>query len=135
MSTGFDYNRMSMLLAVLEKRAGYFFNNMDAYVNVIGGLKLDEPAADLTVALALVSSLKDKAVDDNTIAFGEVGLAGEIRAVNNCELRIAEANRLGFNRCIIPFHNYKSISSSYKATIDIIPVRNIREAFSALVEE
>ena len=73
MSTGFDYNRMSMLLAVLEKRAGYFFNNMDAYVNVIGGLKLDEPAADLTVALALVSSLKDKAVDDNTIAFGEVG--------------------------------------------------------------
>ena len=75
MSTGFDYNRMSMLLAVLEKRAGYFFNNMDAYVNVVGGLKLDEPAADLTVALALVSSLKDKAVDDKTIAFGEVGLA------------------------------------------------------------
>ena len=88
MSTGFDYNRMSMLLAVLEKRAGYFFNNMDAYVNVVGGLKLDEPAADLTVALALVSSLKDKAVDDKTIAFGEVGLAGEIRAVNNCEQRI-----------------------------------------------
>ena len=96
MSTGFDYNRMSMLLAVLEKRAGYFFNNMDAYVNVVGGLKLDEPAADLTVALALVSSLKDKAVDDKTIAFGEVGLAGEIRAVNNCEQRISEAKRLGF---------------------------------------
>ena len=98
MSTGFDYNRMSMLLAVLEKRAGYFFNNMDAYVNVVGGLKLDEPAADLTVALALVSSLKDKAVDDKTIAFGEVGLAGEIRAVNNCEQRISEAKRLGFER-------------------------------------
>ena len=135
MSTGFDYNRMSMLLAVLEKRAGYFFNNMDAYVNVIGGLKLDEPAADLTVALALVSSLKDKAVDDNTIAFGEVGLAGEIRAVNNCEQRISEAKRLGFERCIIPFHNYKSISNQLKASTDIIPVRNIREAFSALVEE
>ena len=135
MSTGFDYNRMSMLLAVLEKRAGYFFNNMDAYVNVVGGLKLDEPAADLTVALALVSSLKDKAVDDKTIAFGEVGLAGEIRAVNNCEQRIAEAKRLGFERCIIPFHNYKSITNSLKSTIDIIPVRNIREAFSALVEE
>ena len=119
---------MSMLLAVLEKRAGYFFNNMDAYVNVIGGLKLDEPAADLTVALALVSSLKDKAVDDNTIAFGEVGLAGEIRAVNNCE-------QLGFERCIIPFHNYKSISNQLKTSTDIIPVRNIREAFSALVEE
>ena len=135
MSTGFDYNRMSMLLAVLEKRAGYFFNNMDAYVNVIGGLKLDEPAADLTVALALVSSLKDKAVDDNTIAFGEVGLAGEIRAVNNCEQRVNEAKRLGFERCIIPFHNYKSISNQLKASTDIIPVRNIREAFSALVEE
>lgn len=127
MSTGFDYNRMSMLLAVLEKRAGYFFNNMDAYVNVVGGLKLDEPAADLTVALALVSSLKDKAVDDKTIAFGEVGLAGEIRAVNNCEQRIAEAKRLGFERCIIPFHNYKSITNSLKSTFDIIPVRNIRE--------
>ena len=135
MSTGFDYNRMSMLLAVLEKRAGYFFNNMDAYVNVIGGLKLDEPAADLTVALALVSSLKDKAVDDNTIAFGEVGLAGEIRAVNNCEQRVNEAKRLGFERCIIPFHNYKSISNQLKTSTDIIPVRNIREAFSALVEE
>ena len=135
MSTGFDYNRMSMLLAVLEKRAGYFFNNMDAYVNVVGGLKLDEPAADLTVALALVSSLKDKAVDDKTIAFGEVGLSGEIRAVNNCEQRIAEAKRLGFERCIIPFHNYKSITNSLKSTFDIIPVRNIREAFSALVEE
>lgn len=135
MSTGFDYNRMSMLLAVLEKRAGYFFNNMDAYVNVVGGLKLDEPAADLTVALALVSSLKDKAVDDKTIAFGEVGLAGEIRAVNNCEQRIAEAKRLGFERCIIPFHNYKSITNSLKSTFDIIPVRNIRKAFSALVEE
>ena len=135
MSTGFDYNRMSMLLAVLEKRAGYFFNNMDAYVNVVGGLKLDEPAADLTVALALVSSLKDKAVDDKTIAFGEVGLAGEIRAVNNCEQRIAEAKRLGFERFIIPFHNYKSITNSLKSTFDIIPVRNIREAFSALVEE
>ena len=135
MSTGFDYNRMSMLLAVLEKRAGYFFNNMDAYVNVVGGLKLDEPAADLTVALALVSSLKDKAVDDKTSAFGEVGLAGEIRAVNNCEQRISEAKRLGFERCIIPFHNYKSITNSLKSTFDIIPVRNIREAFSALVEE
>ena len=135
MSTGFDYNRMSMLLAVLEKRAGYFFNNMDAYVNVVGGLKLDEPAADLTVALALVSSLKDKAFDDKTIAFGEVGLAGEIRAVNNCEQRIAEAKRLGFERCIIPFHNYKSITNSLKSTFDIIPVRNIREAFSTLVEE
>lgn len=135
MSTGFDYNRMSMLLAVLEKRAGYFFNNMDAYINVIGGMKLDEPAADLTVSLALVSSLKDKAVDDNVLAFGEVGLAGEIRAVSNCEQRLFEAYRLGFERCIIPFHNYKSLLKEIKVNMDVVPVRNIREAFSALVEE
>lgn len=135
MSTGFDYNRMSMLLAVLEKRAGYFFNNMDAYINIVGGLKLDEPAADLTVALALVSSLKDKPVNDKILAFGEVGLAGEIRAVSNCEQRISEAYRLGFEKCIIPFHNYKGLSKELKINIDIIPVRNIRDAFNALVEE
>lgn len=135
MSTGFDYNRMNMILAVLEKRAGYFFNNMDAYVNVIGGLKLDEPAADLTVALALVSSLKDKIVGDKILAFGEVGLAGEIRAVNHCEQRISEAFRLGFEKCIVPFHNYKELSKELKTNVDIIPVRNIREAFNSLVEE
>ena len=135
MSTGFDYNRMSMLLAVLEKRAGYFFNNMDAYINVVGGLKLDEPAADLTVALALVSSLKDKVVGSNVLAFGEVGLAGEIRAVNHCEQRVSEAYRLGFERCIIPFHNYKALSKELKVNMDIVPVRTIRDAFSALAEE
>ncbi len=135
MSTGFDYNRMSMLIAVLEKRAGYFFNNMDAYINVVGGLRLDEPAADLTVALALVSSLKDKAVADNVLAFGEVGLAGEIRAINNCEQRVSEAYRLGFERCIIPFHNYKNLSKELKVNMDIVPVRTIRDAFKALVEE
>lgn len=135
MSSGFDYNRMSMLLAVLEKRAGYFFNNMDVYINIVGGLRLDETAADLTVALALVSSLKDKPVGDKILAFGEVGLAGEIRAVSNCEQRISEAHRLGFEKCIIPFHNYKGLSKQLKVNVDIIPVRNIREAFSALVEE
>lgn len=77
MSTGFDYNRMAMILAVLEKRAGYYFNNMDTYINVVGGLRLDEPSADLTVAMALVSSLKDMAVNEKVIAFGEIGLAGE----------------------------------------------------------
>lgn len=135
MSTGFDYNRMSMLLAVLEKRAGYFFNNMDAYINVVGGLRLDEPAADLTVALSLVSSLKDKAVGDKVLAFGEVGLAGEIRAVSHCEQRVSEAYRLGFEKCIIPFHNYKSLTKELKVNMDIVPVRTIRDAFSALVEE
>lgn len=135
MSTGFDYNRMAMLLAVLEKRAGYFFNSMDTYINVVGGLRLDEPAADLTVAMALVSSLKDIVINDNVIAFGEIGLAGEIRAVSCCEQRVAEAYRLGFEKCIIPFHNYKSLSKDLKINADIIPVRTIREAFSALTED
>lgn len=134
MSTGFDYNRMSMLIAVLEKRAGYFFNGMDAYLNVVGGLKLYEPAADLSVAMALVSSLKETVVNENTLAFGEIGLAGEIRAVNNCELRIKEAQRLGFTKCIIPFHNYKSLSKEIKTSIDIVPVRTIRSAFDAISE-
>lgn len=135
MSTGFDYNRMNMLLAVLEKRCGYYFNNMDAYINVIGGLRLDEPAADLTVSLALVSSLKEKAVGDKVLAFGEVGLAGEIRAVSHCEQRVQEAYRLGFEKCIIPFHNYKSLSKDLKINVDIVPVRNIRDAFTALIDE
>lgn len=135
MSTGFDYNRMAMLLAVLEKRAGYFFNNMDAYINVVGGLKLDEPSADLTVAMALVSSLKDMVVSEKVIAFGEVGLAGEIRAVSHCEQRVAEASRLGFEKCVIPFHNYKSLSKELKVSMDIIPVRTIRDAFRAITEE
>lgn len=134
MSTGFDYNRMSMIIAVLEKRAGYFFNGMDTYLNIVGGLKLYEPAADLSVAMALVSSLKDEVVNENTLAFGEIGLAGEIRAVNNCEQRIAEAKRLGFTKCIIPFHNYKSLSKDLKVSMDIVPVRTIRAAFEAITE-
>ncbi|MGN0521798.1 MAG: DNA repair protein RadA [Eubacterium sp.] len=135
MSTGFDYNRMSMLIAVLEKRAGYFFNNMDAYINVVGGLRLDEPAADLTVAMALVSSLKDKVVGDKILAFGEIGLAGEIRAVSNCEQRVSEAYRLGFEKCLIPFNNYKSLPKELKINMNIVPVRTIRDAFTALTEE
>lgn len=135
MSTGFDYNRMSMIIAVLEKRTGFFFNGMDTYLNVIGGLKLYEPAADLSVAMALISSLKDKVLDEKTLAFGEIGLAGEIRAVNNCEQRIIEAQRLGFSKCIVPFHNYKSLSKELKINMDIVPVRTIRSAFDAITEE
>ncbi len=133
MATGFDYNRMSMLLAVLEKRAGYFTGNMDAYVNIVGGLKLDEPATDLAVAIALISSLKDTPVRDDSLAFGEIGLAGEIRAVSNCELRIKEASRLGFKRCIVPFHNLKSLTASTNSLIEVIGVKNIRDAFEAII--
>ncbi len=134
MSTGFDYNRTAMLLAVLEKRAGYFFGNMDTYVNVVGGLKLDEPATDLSVAMALVSSLKDAVVSDDTLAFGEIGLAGEIRGVSNCEQRVREAVRLGFSRCIIPRHNLKTLTASIAGDTEIIGVRTVREAFEAVTK-
>ena len=133
MTTGFDYNRMSMLLAVLEKRAGYFFGNMDAYINVVGGLKLDEPASDLSVALSLVSSLKDVPVREDVLAFGEIGLGGEIRAVNSCTQRIKEAARLGFTRYIIPKFNLKSVSKELFNEIEIVGVSNIRQAFEALI--
>lgn len=134
MSTGFDYNRMSMLIAILEKRAGYFLGNMDCYINIVGGLRADEPAADLAVALALVSSLKDKVIDKNVAAFGEIGLAGEIRAISNCEQRVLEAKRLGFTRCIIPKHNLKSISKEASKDMEIAGVRTIREAFEAITD-
>lgn len=131
MSNGFDYNRLSMLIAVLEKRAGYFFANCDAYVNVVGGLKLDEPATDLSVALALISSLKDTPLNDDTLAIGEIGLGGEIRSVSYCEQRIKEADRLGFKRIIIPRHNYKTLSDNLKGDIEIIGVSSVNEAFNA----
>lgn len=132
MVTGFDYNRMCLILAVLEKRAGYNFAGMDTYVNIIGGLKLNEPAADLPLALSLVSNFKDKPIDNTTVVFGEIGLAGEIRAVGNSELRIAEAARMGFKRCIMPRHNLKGLSPSIAEKIEIIGVRNIREAIECL---
>ena len=133
MSTGFDYNRMSMLLAVLEKRAGYFFSNCDAYINIVGGLRLDEPATDLSVALALISSLKDTPIRDDTLAIGEIGLGGELRAVSFCEQRVKEAERLGFSRCIIPKHNLKTLSDGFKGNIEIVGASNVNEAFNASV--
>lgn len=132
-TNGFDFNRLNMLLAVLEKRAGYFFAGNDVYVNVVGGLKLDEPALDLTIVMALVSSLKDYTLKDDVLAFGEIGLAGEIRGVSHCEQRIKEAARLGFTRCVIPKSNLKHISASLKSEIDVRGVRTIREAFEAIV--
>lgn len=131
-ATGFDYNRMSLLLAVLEKRAGYYFSNLDAYINIIGGLRLDEPAADLAVALALVSSLKDVPVKEGIIAFGEIGLAGEIRAVSHAQDRIREAARLGFERCIIPASNLRELKNVSSYPIEVIGAKNVRAAFDAL---
>ena len=134
MSTGFDYNRMSLLLAVLEKRSGYYFANLDAYVNVVGGLRLDEPAGDLAVALSLISSLKDKPILEKAIVFGEIGLAGELRSVTNAEARIREANRLGFQKCILPYQNFIHLSGHYNP-IRLIGAKNVQEAFGAAVSE
>lgn len=132
MSTGFDYNRMSLILAVLEKRAGYFFSGMDVYINVVGGLKLDEPAADLPVALSLVSSLRDTPVSDGIVAFGEIGLAGELRSVSNAESRVREAARLGLKRCIMPKLNVRRLAEKGDMGIELIGARTVREAVEAL---
>lgn len=133
MATGIDYNRMAMLIAVLEKRCGYFLGNMDCYTNVIGGLRIDETAADLSIALAIVSSLKDAVVPEKTIAFGEIGLAGEIRSVTCCEQRVKEAAKLGFEKCIIPYHNYSKLPKALLNEIEVVPAKNIRSAFEAIM--
>lgn len=133
MATGFDCNRLSLILAVLEKRAGYLFSNLDVYVNVIGGLWLDEPAVDLPVALALVSGLKDAVIPDGNIAFGEVGLTGELRAVSNADQRIGEAARMGFRRIILPHHNLPSVTK--RSGIEIVGARTVREAFEEIQQK
>ncbi len=134
MSTGFDNNRMNLILAVLEKRAGFFFSNADTYINVVGGLRLDEPAVDLAVAMSLISSLKDVAILENAIAFGEIGLAGEIRGVSQAQVRISESIRLGFTKIIIPYQNLKNIKQSeLPKDIELVGVRNIREAFNSMI--
>lgn len=131
MSTGFDYNRMALILAVLEKRAGFYFSNLDAYVNVVGGLRLDEPSVDLSVAVALISSLKDTPIREDTVVFGEIGLAGELRSINRADLRISEAARLGFTRCVLPYHNLKNVSNF--EGIEIIGTKNVRDAYEAAI--
>ena len=132
MCTGFDYNRMNMIIAVLEKRAGYYFTNTDAYINVVGGLRLDETAVDLAVGIALISSLKDVPINENAIAFGEIGLAGEIRSVSHVQQRVSEAVRLGFSKIIIPSHNAKDVGDI--DGVEIIPVKNVRQAFEVICE-
>ncbi|MBQ8577638.1 MAG: DNA repair protein RadA [Clostridia bacterium] len=128
-STGVDYNRLQMILAVLEKRLGLRFSANDAYLNVIGGLRLDEPAADLAVAFALISSLKDKALPDDLVAIGELGLAGEIRAVGGIEQRVRECARLGFHRIVVPKKNAE-MKNLNLPDVDIFPAGSIFETLS-----
>jgi DNA repair protein RadA/Sms len=98
----------------------------------VGGLRLDEPACDLAVALAMVSSLKDKPIDEGTIVFGEIGLAGELRSVTHIDARISEAERLGFHRCILPYHSLKGIHSPHDG-IRLVGAKNVREAFETSI--
>lgn len=129
--TGFDYNRMAIIIAVLEKRLGFFFGGLDVYINIVGGFKLDEPAADLSIAMALYSSLTDKVVSDKTIAFGEIGLGGELRNISHAEQRLSEAQRMGFEKCILPVQSLKGIDIS-KYSMKVVGVRSIRAAFNEI---
>lgn len=125
-ANGFDYNRAVLLLAVLEKRGGLHLGTFDGYINVVGGLSLDEPAADLPVALAVASSYRDKPLPQDLAAIGEIGLAGEVRAVSHLSLRLSEIARLGFIRCVIPKSGTENIEPL--SGLELIRVRNVREA-------
>ena len=131
MSSGIDYNRSALLLAVIEKRAGFKMGNYDAYINVIGGLKIDETSVDLPTLLAIASACKDKALPSDIAAFGEIGLTGEIRAVSAAQLRLNEIKRLGFKKCIMPRQNEKDVS--VPDGLDVIFAKNIREAIAVLL--
>ena len=130
-SNGVDYNRTAMLLAVLEKRGGMPVGNCDAYINVVGGLQLDEPAADLATVLAIASSCLDRPLGMDLAAIGEVGLSGELRSVSALNQRLSEISRLGFKRCIIPQQNRADLPSM--DDLQLIPVRSIGEAIAAVL--
>lgn len=131
-AAGTDFNRVNLLLAVLEKRMGLQLGSCDAYVNIAGGIRMNEPAIDLGILLALISSYKDRAVDEKTICFGEVGLSGEVRAVSMVQQRVLEAKKLGFDTCILPEvcrENLKEIKG-----IKMVGVRNIKDATGYIMQ-
>ena len=132
-SNGFDYNRAAMLLAVLEKRGGLKVSVCDAYINIIGGLWLDEPAADLAAIVALASSYLDRPIPNDLVAIGEVGLTGELRTVNHLAQRISEVQRLGFRKCVIPAHRVGALGEF--PGLQLIPARNIGEAIRAALRQ
>lgn len=129
-AAGTDYNRVNLLMAVLEKRVGIHLSNYDAYVNIAGGIKMNEPAVDLGIVMAIVSSYKNQPIDEKTIVFGEIGLSGEVRAVNMPEQRVAEAKKLGFTTCIMPEVS-REVVKNIKG-IKIIGVKTINEALQVL---
>ncbi len=129
-AAGVDYNRMVLLLAILEKRAGLFLSGSDAYVNVVGGLRLEEPAADLPMVLAVASSFRDKPLPEGVLAFGEVGLTGELRAVSNASQRLAEGWRLGFHTALMPIQEY---DKSMVGNMNVICVKNVGQAIDMVL--
>lgn len=129
-ANGIDYNRLTVLMAVLEKRANMNLGSQDVYLNVVSGIKISEPAIDLGIILSVASSFKNISIPKDLVAIGEVGLTGEVRAVNMIEKRLKEAEKLGFKRCIIPENNKKLLKDDYK--LDIIGVRNIAEALKII---
>jgi len=126
---GIDYNRMNLLLAVLEKRLGLKFSSCDVYLNVVGGLRIDEPAADAAIVLALVSSMRDIPVPENVIAMGELGLAGEFRAVSGIEQRFSESRRLGFTTIAIP---KRSTIKDIPADVEVVRLSSMYDALRLL---
>ncbi len=132
-ATGMDYNRLSMLMAVLEKKVGMQLHAFDAYLNVAGGFTLDETAADLGVVMAIASSFKNKPIDGSTVLFGEVGLTGEVRSVSQMDKRITESLRLGFKRCIVPNLGRNGFTGQAKE-IEIIPVSTVEQALEAVFQ-
>ena len=132
-AAGLDYNRVNLLMAVLEKRAGLPLSNYDAYVNIVGGIRMNEPAADLGIVMAIASSYKNRPVPEDAIVFGEVGLSGEVRAVTMPEQRVAEARKLGFKTCIIPEVSLKALGTSdEKLGIRVVGVRSVNQVIDML---
>ena len=126
MVVGFDYNRAMLLMAVLEKRAGLLLGGCDSYMNVTGGLRIVEPAADLPAILSIASGMRDRAIDEELVCFGEVGLTGELRAVNSAQQRINEIRRIGFRKCMLPYSNAKGLT--VPEGLELYPVRSVSEA-------
>ncbi len=131
-STGYDFSRTAIILAVMEKRAGLFFGTLDVYINVVGGIKLDDPAGDLAVAMSLYSGVTDIPVSGKTAAFGEIGLGGEIRAVSYIGQRLREAERLGFETCVVPKLSMRNVDASDFPSLKIIPAATIKQAFAVI---
>ena len=131
-ASGFDFNRMNLLLAVMEKRAGFYMGNLDVYINIVGGLRLDDTACDLAFCLAALSSMLDRPVPDNVVAIGEVGLGGEIRSVNHLESRVREALRIGFNKILVPEHSLSQLQGTEYPEAQIIGVRYLKQAMEQI---